>query len=155
MDEAPPVPAKPGSRSGPGRGHRLVEHTADIGIGCWAPSLAELFREAARGLMEVMIGPYQPVREEELQVELRCSDREELLVVWLNELLFIFESRRLVFADIDFSQFDDRQLQGRLWGECLRGETLAVERQVKAATYHQLQVAKDAETWRATVYLDL
>jgi len=136
-------------------GHRLVEHTADIGISFWGATPADLFREAALGLLEVMLGPVHVSGNEALQIELHRNSLEELLVAWLNELLFQFEIRGFLPGAFVFEQIGPNSLRVRLTGGPYDAHRWPLERQVKAATYHQLQIERQQGGWQATVYLDL
>jgi len=133
----------------------LVEHTADIGIRCWGPTPDELFREATGALIEVMVGPVCAAGNERLCLELQASCVEELLVTWLNELLFRFEIEGFLPGEITFVQLEEQRLRARLSGARYDPARWPIERQVKAATYHLLQVEHSLDTWRATIYLDL
>lgn len=132
-----------------------MEHTADIGIRCWGSTPDELFREAARGLIEVLVGPTGDSGEVQLKLELQASCVEELLVAWLNELLFRFEIEGFLPGEVAFEQLDEQRLRARLSGARIDPARWPIERQVKAATYHLLQVEHSIGTWRATIYLDL
>jgi protein archease len=136
-------------------GHELVEHTADIGIRCWGATPAELFREAALALFEVILGPAVSSGEQELVLDLQASSHEELLVAWLNELLYRFEIEGFLPGEITFAWLEEKRLHAQLTGEHYDQVRWPLERQVKAATYHLLEIERPAGGWRATIYLDL
>ena len=71
------------------QGHREVEHTADWGLEVWAPDLAALMEEAARGMFELMGIEVSEESRCHRQLEIGADDREQLLVSFLEELLFI------------------------------------------------------------------
>jgi len=133
----------------------LVEHTADIGVRAWGETPAALFRAAARGLNEVLIGSAVRGEESLPEVALQASGWEELLVSWLNELLFLFEARGLLVGRVEFAVLEAESLVARLYGESYVPARHPLERQVKAATYHQLQVVRRQGQWQATIVLDL
>ena len=139
----------------PASGHRLLPHTADMGVEAWAKSLEQLFIEAALGLREVLFGEIAACGQESRLVCIEAGDLTELLVAWLNELLYRFEVERLVPAAFQIEQLGDTRLCGRLCGERYRPDNHPVEHQVKAATYHQAELTGQPGRWRAKVYLDL
>lgn len=135
--------------------YRLLEHTADMGIEARAASLDALFVCAARGLREVLFGRACPVKaREQLKVELQAADREELLVAWLGEILFLVEQRGFFPAVFQVEELGDHLLKASLVGEYQR-RGLSPLREVKAVTYHRLLVQKKGDGWQARVYLDL
>ncbi len=134
---------------------RLLAHTADIGLEATAPSRSELFRAAALGLKVLLFGDSPATAAERHAVRLGAGDRAELLVAWLNEVLFLCESKRLVPAAFDIVELTERSLAAVISGEPFDPGRHAVERTAKAVTYHQLLVEKRKGGWYARVYIDL
>ncbi len=134
---------------------RLLEHTADMGIEAEGESLAGLFEQAALGLRSVITErePLQP--EWEVALELCGADLEELLVNWLTELLYLFETRRLLPVRFHFDQMGLTRLRVRVGAETIDPELQPVDREVKAITYHQIRVEPTEGGWKARLYLDL
>ncbi len=136
-------------------GFRLLEHTADMGIEATGDSLEEVFIEAARGLRSMIFGNIPIKAAQEVPVEVHGSDSEELLVGWLSEILYLFEVHALTPADFVVEHITASTLRAHVQGETFDPIRHLVEREVKAITYHQLSVARDAAGWRARLYVDL
>jgi SHS2 domain-containing protein len=135
--------------------HRLLEHTADMGIEASGETLEELFAEAAYGLLEIISGnPETRCREEKI-VAVEGGDAEELLVNWLNEILYLFEIKRFFPQDFEIEEVRGNRLLARVRGEPFDPQRHPVEREVKAVTYHQLRVEKTNGLWHARIYVDL
>jgi len=135
--------------------YEVFEHTADIGLRIRAASLNELFADAARGLFALIVENLDAVRL--LQVEslhLDCDEREYLLFDWLNELLFRFDSRGLLYAEFNIG-VTDRGLDAELRGESLDVGRHRLDHEVKAITYHGLKVEQTPDGWLAEVILDI
>jgi len=140
-------------------GFAAIDHTDDVGLRVWAPSLEELFRQAACGLAALLADPAgsEPVTREEVRLE--GIDLEELLVGWLGELLYRFESRRRISTEVA-----SLAIERAATGYRLRAETLGAPwdpaRQapgsaIKAATYHRLRLAPDARgRYEVTIIFD-
>ncbi len=135
--------------------YRLLEHTADMGLEAQGGSLAELFSEAAQALREMLFGPATGREEQTIHLRVTGQDQGELLVNWLNEILYLFEVRGIYPVSFSIERIDAHSVCGLVHGERFHPERHPVERVVKAATYHQLLVEKDGDEWRARVYLDL
>lgn len=135
--------------------YRLLDHTADMGIEASAGALNDLFLAAARGLLAIAFGNSPPrVAREEVVVALEAGDVEELLVSWLNEILYLMVQRSFCPAEFSIETIDDRHLKGRVAGEVC-GEGREPVREVKAATYHRICVRREKDHWQARVYVDL
>lgn len=135
--------------------YRLLEHTADMGIEASAATLDALFVGAAQGLQEILFGQTCPVKVVmQLKIKLQAADWEELLVAWLGEILFHVDQRGFCPAGFHIEELVDHRLTASLVGEYQR-EELRPLREVKAVTYHRLQVLERDGGWQARVYLDL
>ena len=133
---------------------RLIEHTADIGLELRASTLEELFHQAALGLLQVL-GPQPPARSQmSHSVTLEGSEPAELLVGWLNEILFLLETRHFLPAEFTVHAVGEVQLRGVIRGQKLE-PAQRLQREVKAATWHQLLLQRDGDSWFARIYLDL
>jgi riboflavin kinase/FMN adenylyltransferase len=147
----PPGPA--GGGDGPACRYRVyeVEHTADRALRVWGATLADLFIGAARGMGGLMADLTDLVALEWREIHLESWDRESLLVDWLNELLYLGETERLIFVEFDLQSLTDRALTARAGGAParLKGE------EIKAATYHNLVLVHDEKGWSTTITFDV
>jgi SHS2 domain-containing protein len=134
--------------------YRILEHTADMGIEASGETLEEVLVQAARGVMEIISGAAALPREERT-VEISAGEGGELLVNWLNEILFLFDSERFFPAEFVIEQATENRIRARIVGEHFDPQRHPVDREIKAATYHQLKLEQGKEGWRARVYLDL
>jgi SHS2 domain-containing protein len=121
------------------QGHREIEHTADWALEVWAPDLASLLAEAARGMYRLMGVVLADGARQRRRIELAAADRESLLVDFLAELLYLAESEGLAFDVLELEAAEDR-LRAKLEGAPMRVHT----RDIKAVTYHHLEV-RDTE----------
>src|SRR5678816_2066980 len=134
--------------------HELEEHVGEVALGLRAGSLAELFAEAARALAELMTdeterGKHAGDRPEHIEVQ--SPDVTALLVDWLNELIFLSETKRSVYPDVTITRISNREIVAEA-----RGVTEpALKTAVKAATFHEARVTADDSGYRAHVVLDV
>jgi SHS2 domain-containing protein len=136
----------------------LFEHTADVGIEARAASLDELFVDAAAGLVDVItdVSLVEPRREAALEVSAAAPDL--LLVAWLEELLYRFDVQGELYAAGEAQVTDEGEawwVRARLRGETFDPARHPLKVQVKAITYHGLEVARDEQGWRARVIFDI
>ena len=133
-------------------GYRILEHTADIGIESWGPSVEAAFEQAGAGLAEILGAQADRATGVET-VAASAEDCEALLVDFLNELVLLHETKEVALAHIHVTQMTGTELQARVGTAPLAGETETTG--VKAATYHRLEVRDGPEGVRARVYLDV
>ncbi len=140
-------------------GHRLFEHTADLGIEAWAPALAGLLAEAAHGLLETIYDRERVAGTERRAIAVLGDDEEDLVVRFLEELHFRFETERFAYREVARVAVDaaHRPLsaEAELDGEPFDAERHGYRCAVKAVTYHGLEVARTPEGLRARIILDI
>ncbi len=150
---------------------RFLDHTADVGVEIAAPGPRRLFAEALAAFTDTVtvLDRVEPREERRLRVAVRAGRTalEDLMVEWLGELLYLFETENLLFreAEVDLPGFGRHHPDGAT-GEAVltataRGERYEPDRHpikvlVKGVTYHQLEVREvPGEGWRARVIFDI
>jgi SHS2 domain-containing protein len=135
--------------------YETFEHTADLGLRIRAPTLDELFSEAGRGFFSLIVANLEAVRPvEEVSLGVVGGELDYLLFDWLNELLYIFESRRLVLVEFNV-RVSDGSVQATARGEPFDPSRHQSEHEVKAITYHELKVDRENGGWLAEVIVDI
>ncbi len=137
------------------RGYRVIDHTADLGIRVFGRGLEELFANAAFALFD-QLTDLDKVREESssaLRVE--GAGMAELLVRWLNELLYRSESEGWLFKSFSISHLEPNSLDAVARGEKFDPSRHEWKREIKAATYHQLEIQERDGRWEGRVIFDL
>ncbi len=132
----------------------ILDHTADIGIIAYGADLKQAFANAARGLFS-LITDLDAVEEVlHRDAELTGPDEESLLVEWLNELIYQFDTEGIIFKRFDIIQLDNTRLKARGYGEKVDKSKHKIKIGVKAATYHMLKVDK-GDGGRVQVLFDI
>jgi SHS2 domain-containing protein len=85
------------------------------------------------------------------EVHLEAPDRETLLVDWLNELLYLWEVEGEVYSRFDIASLSSTELSAEVEG----GEAEKVTKFIKAATFHDLEIAETDEGYVATITFDV
>lgn len=116
--------------------YRFIEHTADLGIRVTAQDLRELFREAGLALAQI-IGAESRGMSESLEVSLNGIDHVDLLVRWLQELLYLIEIKHVRVGGIEIRELSETDLKALI--HC-RYEDTPLTREIKAVTYHNLDI---------------
>lgn len=135
-----------------------MHHTADVAVRAFGRSVEDLFESAAWALFGVMVEktqnrPRSALTEREISVSGPSS--EDLLKAWLDELLFLFSTEHLVLVRVKFKELGDFVFQARVLFETYDPEFYALKEEVKAVTYHQLEVRKFRQQWQADVIFDV
>jgi SHS2 domain-containing protein len=138
----------------------ILDHTADVAIRIAARSEAGLLHGLADAIRTLYVGEVPLEAGRQLEVHVTGGSREELLVRFANELIFLFDSQgslatRLAHCDITTNP-NGGYHAALVLGLCdCKALALPVETDLKAATYHALQVTQDRDgLMRATMVID-
>lgn len=133
---------------------REIGTTADTSLRVEALSLAGLFQTAAWGFTWLLISPDQLDSQISKTITIYGTDPEILLLDWLNELLFLFDTAHLLFRvfDVELTKFG---LTAKIRGCEYNPRNHALLRDIKAVTWHGFKLIQDADRYSATILFDL
>lgn len=138
--------------------YRFLEHTADMGVEIEANTFESLLSEGLLALTDTLTEVERVNLELELPFELVAPSREDLLVEWLSELVYLFETKSVLLRQTDLEvEAEDGgwRLRGTVRGERYDPDRHRIKRLVKAITYHQLEVRSSTTGWSARVIFDI
>jgi SHS2 domain-containing protein len=132
---------------------------SDAGIALRADSLTELFIAGAEGMFAIILGDRPPKPETESHdVQLHADTPEQLMIDWLSELLYEFDTDGLipVHFDVSVSRSDNEShLSGTISYRRYDRERDNAEHEIKAVTYYKINIKKDGDVYRCDVVFDL
>jgi SHS2 domain-containing protein len=132
----------------------ILEHTADVGLQGRGTSLEEAFAGVGEGLATTL-GAWFPGEGEERWAHVEAQDLESLLAAWVDELVYLHETEDVVFGGFGVHRVSDQGLEAQV-RVAPRGARDLEGIGVKAATFHRLQVGREADgSWFARIYLDV
>jgi SHS2 domain-containing protein len=135
--------------------YEIFEHTADIGLHAFGSTLSELFVHAAQG-MESLLVPTEQVRVvTSRQITVNGHDTTSLLIAWLSELIFLFDTEYLLFHDFVIEVISDTQLTGWASGEPYDRERHDLSSAIKAVTWHEAAITRVDDRYQARIIFDL
>ncbi len=133
----------------------LIDHTADIGIDVFGGSLQELFTNAAFALFDIITDLSKVEGTVEYKINISGIDKEQLLVNWLSELLYLHDVKNLLFKDFCITDIKDNQLNASIRGEVFREDKHVIKTEIKAVTHHCLSIVQEDHQWKARVIFDI
>ena len=130
-------------------------HTADMGIRAFGRDLKELFENAAFGMFDV-IADLDGIRTstEEI-IEADGETTEELLVAWLDELLYLFYTKEIIFSKFDITKLSENRLKAKVFGRPVALNRNRLKTEIKAVTYSGLKISKADGGYRVEIIFDV
>lgn len=147
--------------------YRILEHKSDLAIWAKGKNLVDLFTNLAYGMYQAMIG--KRIENCKLQIS-NCTrlvdgeprrklqnfsvegeTKEDLLVNFLNELIFFTDKNKLAIGALKIEKISSRALSAKISATPLFRPKL----EIKAATYHDLKIKKVDNHFETTVLFDI
>jgi SHS2 domain-containing protein len=127
-----------------------IAHTADWALNVWAPDFPALLSEAARGMATLLDQQLKAEPRVERTISVSAGDEESRLVAFLSELLYIAEQEQLGFDRMQIS-VDGKRINAVLEGAPIKSR----RKEIKAVTYHNLNVQHNERGLEVTIVFDV
>ncbi|MEJ2291988.1 MAG: archease [Deinococcales bacterium] len=145
----------------PRRPLQALDHTGDVGFTLRAGSVGALFDAARAALLSELLSEPPTSGEAPFDLELTAPALDRLLLRWLDEVLYLVQTRALVPASARVTLEGPAagaqgwRLHAHLALVPLDPDTHGWRGEVKGTTYHGLELARERGGWRARVILDV
>jgi SHS2 domain-containing protein len=138
-------------------GYRYLDHMTDAVIEAYGDTLEEAFENAARGLNDTMIDLADVTPREKIQISARGEDLHSLLFDWLDKVMLLLVADGFVMSEFKVSI---RKNGGYFLEATAGGEKLDLKRhrykvEIKAVTYHEMQISQQDKQTTLRFLLDL
>jgi SHS2 domain-containing protein len=135
--------------------YKTFEHTADMGLEVEAPDRAGVFTRSAMAMFDIMFGLGSIGTDRQRRLRVSADSLEELLVAWLNDLLYVYSVEGIVFSGFRDVDLSEKSFEALGLGETFDPRKHEPQLEIKAATYHQLSITRDDGSWKAMVIFDI
>jgi SHS2 domain-containing protein len=145
-------------------GFTIIEHPSDTGIAVHALSVESLFEIAAEGMFSILCDTKSVGIKLKKTVMIRNDSElkfDDLLILWLEKLLYIHETSRVLFSKFEIKKLEVGQgmtfLKAAVYGAKIDRKKHKVFISIKSPTYHELEVSYDAseKCWLGHVIFDV
>ena len=136
--------------------YEFIDHTADLGILVKGKTLPELFSNAAYAMFDILVENIKKVEpKKSVNIKIIGRDEEDIFFDWLRELLSKFNLEKMVFKDFNIQKIDSTGLEAIVRGEEVDISRHKLKTELKAVTYHGLELKKRGDIWEAQVIFDI
>jgi SHS2 domain-containing protein len=138
-------------------GYEFFAHTADAGAVVRGATLPRLFENAARAMFDLVTDRRGVRPRRSIAISVAGSSLDDLLVRWLQELLYLHQSGGWLFTSFALARIDRRRFRARARarGEQLDPSRHILRREIKAVTYHGLRLVRGRSAWRVRIVFDI
>ncbi len=133
----------------------LLDHTADLGIIVRGRNLRNLFEVAAKSMMYIMVKGNPADTTKTLKLSVEGYDLADLMVRWLGEILYLFEGEHELVTGVDITSVSHSHLDATLETVSFDTNLHEILCEIKAVTFHQIEVVKKDDYWETRIIFDL
>ncbi len=90
-----------------------------------------------------------------MKISISGEDLADLMVRWLGEILYLFDGENLVVTSIHMETVSSSRLEAILETVPFDPSVHETHSEIKAVTYHQIQVTDKGNQWEASVIFDV
>ena len=130
-------------------------HTADIGIRVFGKDLKELFENAAFGMFDVIADLEGIKASEEENVEVHGAVPEELLIAWLDELLYRFCTKDIIYSKFEIEELSEDRIKAKVSGRPIAANRNRLKTEIKAVTYSGLKIKETPGGYEVEIIFDV
>lgn len=131
-------------------GYEEIDHTADLALKVWGNDFFDLLENAAKGMYELMGIREKPGSNTGNLFKIENDQKESILVDFLSECLFLAEMEHLRFSSFLFKE-SEREISVEAEGSRIK----AIDRNIKAVTFHNLEIKKNSRGFETTITFDV
>ncbi len=135
--------------------YETIDHTADLGIHVTGADVKQLFIRAGFAMFDLIgdAGARQQVKER--RTSARGEDWPDLMVAWLRELLYLWAGKALLVKTIHIDAINPFVVAARVGCVAFIAGRHEIRHDIKAATYHGIDVRQTATGWESTIIFDV
>ena len=133
----------------------LLDHTADLGIIVRGRDLRTLFEVAAKSMMYIMVKGKRADTTKTFNLSVEGYDLADLMVRWLGEILYLFEGEHELVTGVEITSVSQSHLDATLETVSFDTNLHEILCEIKAVTFHQIEVVKKDDHWETRIIFDL
>jgi SHS2 domain-containing protein len=137
------------------KSHRIIARQSELAVRVVGKSQTDLFVNSAFALFDVITDTESIDAKERMQLEVEGSDRDDLLVNWLRELLYLYQGSAYLLKEFTVREMKDTMVKAEVSGEKLDPDRHEIKQEIATVAYHQSHMQKTGDQWIAQVIFEV
>jgi SHS2 domain-containing protein len=135
--------------------YRITKHHSELAVRITGSSQADLFANSAYALFDVMTDPAVIEIKERIPLEIEGSDRDDLMVNWMRELLYLYQGSGYLLKEFKISQVKDTIVKAEVCGEKIDPDRHEIKQEIVAVAFHKSRMEKTGNQWIAQLIFEV
>ncbi len=137
---------------------KYFDTTADIGIEVTSENIEEAFKNSALATLNLITDIEKIQNKISKEINITSEDEYGLLYDWITELLILLDSENFIASQYDITikkENDEYTLKGNIIGDIYDTSVYNYKTEVKAITYHEMNIEKNENDIKIKFIVDL
>lgn len=135
--------------------YELIDHTADFGIHVFGKDEKDLFQNAALAMFDLIADYEKSDGLTKIRIQIAGDDWPDLMVNWLRELLYLWNGKEKLIQSVQIDSIVENEIFAVVRCDAFAPELHSLKNEIKAVTYHQIQVGQKEHGWEAVIIFDV
>lgn len=136
--------------------YRLTKHQSELAVRVIGESQADLFANSALALFDVMVADMDKIESKErLPLEVEGADRDDLMINWVRELLYLYQSSGYLIKEFVIREVKDTVVKADVAGEKIDPDRHEIKQEIAAVAFHKSRMEKTGNQWTAHLIFEL
>ena len=135
--------------------YRLIDHTADFGLQVFGSDSQELFSNAALALFDVITEMDVLKGRNSCNITASGEDWPDLMINWLREVLYLWNGKEMLVKSVQILSLSENNISAKIYFDAYMPDRHIIKTEIKAVTYHQIQVKSSPSGWKAQIIFDI
>jgi len=133
----------------------LIDHTADFGIHVFGADPKDLFANAAQAMFDQIVAVDTLKGTGKHNLDITGDDWPDLMVNWLRELLYLWTGKEMLIKRVAILSISEHLLLAKVHFDTFDPNRHEIKNEIKAVTYHQIQVESGPAGWESKIIFDV
>ena len=135
--------------------YRLTRNQSELVVRITGDSQADLFANSATALFDVMANIENVQIEERIPLEVEGTDRDDLMVNWMRELLYLYQGSGYLLKEFNVREVKDTIVKAEVCGEKIDPDRHEIKQEIGAVAFHKSRMQKTGNQWIAQVIFEI
>jgi SHS2 domain-containing protein len=138
-----------------GKKYKLIDHTADFGMQVFGSDSQELFTNAALAIFDVITEMDVLKGRDSCNITASGEDWSDLMINWLREILYLWNGKERLVKSVKILSLSEKNISAKIYFDAYKPDRHIIKTEIKAVTYHQIQVKSSPSGWKAQIIFDI
>ena len=137
------------------KNYRITTHQNELAVRIVGNSQADLFANSGFALFDVMSDIDKIEAAERLSLEVEGSDRDDVMVNWIRELLYLYQGGGYLLKEFKINEVNDTSVKAEVAGEKIDPDRHEIKQEIAAVAFHKSRIQKTGNRWIAQVIFEI